>query len=124
MIRAPTKAEIVLSYVLRGGLLLAIILGLYGGALLLWSQGTVQQDFSTFKQEPLFLESPFTLFHEIAQNNPLALIQLGLLILIITPFMRVLSCLIIFIFEKDGLYIIISTIVLSILSYSLFFKDV
>jgi len=49
-----------------------------------------------------------------------AVIQLGLLILIVTPIARVLFSLVGFIFEKDWIYVIITFIVLFILFSSLF----
>jgi uncharacterized membrane protein len=47
--------------------------------------------------------------------------MLGLLVLIATPVARVGMCIVGFLFEHDRLYLAISTVVLLILLYSLFF---
>ena len=50
-----------------------------------------------------------------------SIIVLGLLVLIATPVARVGMCIVGFLFERDKLYVLVSTVVLGILLYSLFF---
>lgn len=52
--------------------------------------------------------------------NPYSIIMLGLLVLIITPVLRVISSIFVFYIEKDFLYMKITVIVLIILSISFF----
>jgi len=47
--------------------------------------------------------------------------MLGLLLLIATPVARVVMCVVGFLFERDKLYVAVSSLVLVILLYSLFF---
>ncbi len=51
--------------------------------------------------------------------QPLAISQLGLLALVLTPFVRVAASLLAFAFERDWLYVAISTAVLVLLLLSL-----
>lgn len=115
-----TKGEIALSYILRGGLFFSIAMVLYGGIFFFSSDAHKTFEFSTFtppSKEQMLLT---TLFKGAMNHDPNSLIQIGLLILITTPLLRVISCWIMFLYEKDYLYVILASIVLTILGYSLF----
>jgi uncharacterized membrane protein len=56
---------------------------------------------------------------ELTQGDPLALVALGLLILLLTPILRVAISIVIFALERDWLYTVITLIVLLILLVSL-----
>jgi uncharacterized membrane protein len=49
-----------------------------------------------------------------------SIIRLGVLLLIATPIMRVAFCVYSFAMQKDKIYVLISTIVLTVLLYSFF----
>lgn len=53
---------------------------------------------------------------EIAQGNPVAVITLGILILIATPLMRILTALFVFVLERDLKYAGISSFILIIVA--------
>jgi uncharacterized membrane protein len=50
-----------------------------------------------------------------------SIIMLGLLLLIATPVARVGMCIVGFLMERDKLYVAVSSVVMAILVYSLFF---
>jgi uncharacterized membrane protein len=64
----------------------------------------------------------------IAQNiyalNSYGIIQLGLLVLIATPILRVVLSVVAFALERDVLYVVATLIVLAVLLYSLLGKGV
>lgn len=107
-----------LSVVLRSGLFLAITIVLYGACLLLWNTNSEVIDYRVFDGEPKSLKVAHNILEGVFQNDSLAVIQLGIIILIATPILRVFSCLILFALEKDMLYVVISAIVLVILLYA------
>lgn len=113
------KLEYILSSTLKGGLYLSILISVCGAALLLINNGYHTFDFSQFKGEPRDLSDLPALMHEILNGDPLAIIQLGIFVLILNPILRVLTCLILFIYEKDFLYIVLASIVFAILLYSI-----
>lgn len=114
--------EKILSYILRVGLFLAILVAVVGAVLLIYQNGSHAYNFSAFQGEPKELTDIHLLVKEAIHFNlsPLALIQLGLLILIATPVCRVLVGFLLFLSQKDYLYTALSAIVLSILLYGLF----
>jgi len=107
-----------LSLVLFLGLLIAIVIVSYGGIELLIISGNESGDYSVFKGEPESLKSFAGILQGFFNGNPLGIIQMGLLILIATPIIRVASCLVLFAIQRDFLYVLISGVVLGILLIS------
>ncbi len=103
------QAEIVISNVLRGGVLLSaavIVIGL----LMLVVRGTTSTTFP---------HSLGSVWQSIAQGNPFGVIVLGLLLLLFTPVLRVAVSIIAFALEHDRLYVGITSLVLVILLVSI-----
>ena len=102
------RLEIIISVLLRTGVLTAATLVFGGGA---WYIITTQAEPSYRK----FLSAPV-----FAGRTPAELtIEIGLLLLIATPVARVVFSLIGFALERDKLYVALTAIVLAILTYSL-----
>lgn len=108
-----------LSYILRSGLYLALLIASYGGLLLFLDDGYRGYDFTNFHGVNHNLADLPKIFKEASHNHPLAVIQLGLLLLILIPTVRVATCLVMFIYQKDVLYCTLSLVVLTILLVSL-----
>ncbi len=62
---------------------------------------------------------PSQFFHRISEMDPLAIITLGILVLVLTPFSGVILAVVTFLMAKDKLYLGISMAVLCILVLSL-----
>jgi uncharacterized membrane protein len=73
-----------------------------------------------FRGEPADLRSIRGILTEAADGSGRGLIQLGLLILIGTPIVRVLCSVAGFARERDWIYVAITIVVLGLLAYSLF----
>lgn len=111
--------DLILSRVLMWGMILAIVTTVIGGVLLLRQQGTDIVNHSIFKGEPADLTHVSTIILEAFRGDALSIIQLGLLLMIITPVARILSCLIIFAYQRDRLYVVLSGFVFAVLVFSL-----
>jgi uncharacterized membrane protein len=114
--------EIFLSKVLRLGLLLASLTVIFGGILFLLQHGDEVYDFHVFKGDMHHLANFDEIARGILHYEGLAVMQAGLLLLIATPVARVAGCIIMFVRQRDYLYIGISSTVLLILLYSLFWR--
>jgi uncharacterized membrane protein len=106
---------------LRTGFLLSAAIVLFGGVLYLVHAHGPRPDYSHFTAEPAHLIALSGILHGVAALDPESIIMLGLLVLVATPVARVGMCIVGFLFERDHLYTTVSTIVLVILLYSLFF---
>ena len=111
-------AEILISYVLRGGLILALAIVMYGGVLFLWQDSHQVLNYSTFKAASL--KDLRQIIENAGHHRSEALIQMGILVMIATPVLRVLSCLLLFAWQRDSLYAALASAVLLILCYSFF----
>jgi uncharacterized membrane protein len=124
---APTRwndfeIEVIIGTLLRTGVILAAAVVLIGGALYLSQNGREIHNYTQFRGEPESLKSPMEIFQGVMQLNARAIIQLGLLLLIATPVIRVAFSAVAFALERDTLYVIITLIVLAVLLFSLFWS--
>ena len=115
------RIETWVGVMLRTGVMLAAAVVLAGGALYLAQNRGPRPDYEHFHGEPAHLMSLRGIGHGVATGDPRSIIMLGLLLLIATPVGRVVMCVVGFLFERDRLYVAVSSLVLVILLYSLFF---
>ncbi|MDE1920025.1 MAG: DUF1634 domain-containing protein [Candidatus Omnitrophica bacterium] len=107
--------------ILRAGVIVSALLVICGGILYLSRYGTVGPAFAHFKGEPERLKDIYGIIRSALSLHPRGIIQLGLLCLIATPIMRVIFSLGMYAKHKDSLYVVITSIVLCLLLYSLIF---
>ena len=115
-----SKLDLTLSLVLRIGLALSILIVSIGCLLFLWHNGEQTISYQVFKGEPASLEGLVPIFKTAWHEGIPPFIQLGILVLIATPVLRVFSCLIVFSAERDFLYAGLSAVVLTVLLFSFF----
>ncbi|MBE9167624.1 DUF1634 domain-containing protein [Pleurocapsales cyanobacterium LEGE 06147] len=106
------------SSLLKYGVLLASTIVFVGGILYLIICGTEPANYQFFREEPSELCSPVGVITAALSGNPLGIIQLGLFLLIATPVLRVALSFLIFLWQRDLLYGIVTLFVLSELIYS------
>jgi uncharacterized membrane protein len=102
----------IVGIVLRTGVTLAAALVLVGGIAFLASHGQQLPDYHKFHAEPAPLTSIVGIWHGAIHLDPIYLIQLGLLVLIATPVVRVITCAAGFALERDWMYAAVSLVVL------------
>lgn len=108
------RLDRIVGVVLRTGVILAATLVLIGGIALLAGHRVASQH-RKFQGVPTQLASIGGVLHGAMTLNPLYIIQLGLLVLIATPVVRVITCAAGFSLERDWTYAIVSLIVLALL---------
>jgi uncharacterized membrane protein len=113
------QVERAISVLLRAGVLLAALVVLAGGILYLAHHGSARPNYHAFQGEPADLRSPGLVIRSALTGRSDAIIQLGLLLLILTPIARVAFSVVAFGMERDRMYVIMTLIVLGVLLYSL-----
>jgi uncharacterized membrane protein len=111
--------EVLVSRVLRGGVLLAALTMLAGGVVYLAQNRRAAPDNSTFHSEPAELRSLIGVVHRAFQGDGRGIIELGILLLIATPIARVALSVIAFALRREPFYVIVTLIVLTVLLYGL-----
>lgn len=114
------RVEIVLSHLLRSGVLLAAFVVIAGAVLYLGAHARAHVDYRTFHAEPQQLRGVHSVVDAAVAGQATAIMQLGLLLLIATPIARVIFSVFAFALEGDRMYVVFTLIVLAVLLYSLF----
>lgn len=102
-------------------MLLSVAVTFVGMSLYLWSSGPVHANYRMFGAGSRKLFDIGELLPNLLHGNPIALIQLGILLLVATPVARVAFLVVAFALERDRMYVAVSGLVLAILLYSLIF---
>ncbi len=105
--------------VLRAGVVTAAVLVAAGGVSLLVRNGDAKVDFGTFTGVVPSLRDPARIVTGAFGLHAPNLIQLGLVILVLTPVARVAFSLVAFAVQRDRLYVVLTGIVLVVLALSL-----
>jgi uncharacterized membrane protein len=113
------RLETIISVLLRTGVILSATVVLLGGVCFLWEHGGEQPEYHVFRETPETYRSISGVMHAAGPSNCQAVIQLGLLLLILTPVVRVAFSLAGFALEHDRTYMLLTSMVLAILIYSL-----
>jgi len=115
------QVEQFVGRLLQFGVLLSAIVVIVGGALLLAQHGGDHAVYTPFRGEPEHLRSLTAIVRAAFALDSLAIVQLGLVLLIATPVLRVAFTLVAFAIQRDRTYVLITLVVLIVLMYGLLF---
>src|SRR5438105_8671508 len=100
-----TRIEQLLGNLLRTGVLTSAAVVLLGGVLYLVRHGAEPADHRVFHGEPADLRSPAGIVLDALSFRSRGIIQLGVLLLIATPVLRVVFSVVGFALERDTTYV-------------------
>ncbi|WP_316820808.1 DUF1634 domain-containing protein [Pedobacter gandavensis] len=112
--------EQLIGQVLRYGVITSGMVAIIGGIWYLFQNGSAIPNYREFNGEPAGYTSLPGIIEGLKNGSAKEIIQLGVVILIATPILRIVFSLFSFILEKDKLYIVITLIVLVIILFSMF----
>jgi uncharacterized membrane protein len=115
------RVERVVGNLLRIGVLVAAAVAVAGGIVVLAQHGMRQADYGTFAGETAEFTSIGGVVRGVLALDSRAVVQLGLVLLIATPIARVVFSLVAFLLQRDRLYVVITSVVLAVLVFSLVF---
>ena len=113
------QMEQLLGILLRSGVILAAVVVAFGAVLFLLQHWSQQPQYGFFHGQPPELRSVGAVMTAAFKLDALAIIQMGVLLLIITPIARVVFSLVGFIVQRDWMYVGITAIVLALLLFGL-----
>ena len=117
-----SKLETIISYILIIGVVVSVVFEVIGLALFYGAYGNLQisQDKSVFiSGQNFFAFIIDQILHLFSSQNALLFITLGLIILILTPYIRAITSALYFAWEKHYKYVLITLFVLIVLTASL-----
>ena len=113
--------EVILGNLLRIGVILAGSVVVIGAVLFLVRHGMEIPGYHIFKPDRFNISDFRELFNGIIALRSVSIMELGILLLIATPVLRVLFSVFAFAYEKDYMYVVFTIIVFLVLIFSLFF---
>ena len=113
------RVEHVIGNLLRIGVIVAASIVGVGGVLYLVRHVATVPRYALFQAEPAFLENVAGIVTAAASLRSEAIIQLGLLVLIAVPIVRVSVSIVAFLLKRDWLYSVVTLLVLAILLFAL-----
>jgi uncharacterized membrane protein len=113
------RLAIIIGQLLRAGVLLAAATVLAGGVLYLAVHYADPARYHNFVAGGPNITSASGIARAAVHGDSVAIVQIGLLLLILTPIARVAVAVVGFLLERDRLYTAVSLIVLVILVFSL-----
>ncbi|MCU7614894.1 DUF1634 domain-containing protein [Chryseobacterium sp. GMJ5] len=105
---------------LRLGVILSVFISLAGFIKLFFEGFKMPKKYSLLDMGTSSEKVWGQFWNSLCKGEGMAIIQLGILVLIFTPLMRIIFALIGYLKEKDYLYVTISSIVLAIMAVSFF----
>lgn len=115
-----TDIQLLIARTLRWGVGIACALAVVGGAMYLWQHGgEPMKDYTHFPADAESSRTAYTtlegIFSGVMGLTAVGWIQLGVVVLLLTPMMRVALSLVDFVKERDWLYAFITAVVLAVI---------
>ena len=111
--------QVLIGWVLRIGMIISMSIVCIGGIFYIYRHGHTIANYKVFNGVPGFVQHTGSLINGAYTLKGQAIIQLGIILLIATPILRVIFSAIAFVLEKDYMYAFISLLVLFIIFMSL-----
>ncbi len=113
------QIDLMLGNLLRTAVLISAAFVLAGGAIYLLRHGGDRPDYSVFRGEPEAYRTVTGIVHSTKSVRARGIIQVGVILLLATPVVRVVFALVAFSVQRDRLYVTVAGIVLAVLFYSI-----
>jgi uncharacterized membrane protein len=113
------RIELIVGRFLRAGVIIASVIVFIGGIHYLMTYGAKVPEYKIFSGEPADLRTLHGIAADAFSFRSRGIVQLGLLLLMFTPVAWVAFLLFAFAKQRDLTYVIVSTIVLAALLFSL-----
>ncbi len=113
------QAEQLVGRILQIGVLLSALVVSAGGVLYLAKHAGEPAGHHEFRREPERLRNPVEVVQEAVELHPRAVMQLGVLLLILTPVVRVAFTVLVFLAQRDVKFVAVTVFVLAVLLLSL-----
>lgn len=118
--KVDRSIETILGDLLRTGVIIAGSVVVIGAILFLVRHGSEIPSYHIFKPDRFNIFDFRDLYNGVITFRSVSIMELGILLLIATPVMRVIFSVFAFAYEKDYLYVVFTVIVLLILIFSFF----
>ena len=113
------RIEAIIGNLLRAGVVIAATVTFIGGMIYLSHSGESLAHYHAFHGEPPDLRRVKGVLSDASSGDGPGIMQVGLLLLIATPVVRVAFSVVAFAIQRDGLYLAVTLAVLGVLTFSM-----
>jgi uncharacterized membrane protein len=117
---AIRRMEKLIGVVLLTGVLASAAIVLFGGVVYMWRHGSTPVHYRIFRGEPSDLRSLAGIWKDFENGSGRGAIQFGLMLLVGIQVIRVALTGVLFLLNRDKVFVVITFLVLALLSYALF----
>jgi uncharacterized membrane protein len=118
---AMRRMEKLIGLVLLAGVLASALIVLFGGVLFMWRHGSSPVHYRIFRGEPSDLRNLAGIWKDFEHGSGRGAIQFGLMLLVGVQLVRVALTGVLFLLNRDRVFVVITFLVLTMLTYALFF---
>ncbi len=118
---AIRRMEKLIGVVLLAGVLASAAIVLFGGVLYMWRHGASPVHYRIFRGETSDLRSLAGIWKDFEEGSGRGAIQFGLMLLVGVQLIRVALTGVLFLLNRDKVFVVITFLVLTMLTYALFF---
>jgi len=118
---AIRRMEKLIGVVLLAGVLLSALIVLFGGVVYMWRHGSTPVHYRIFRGEPSDLRNLAGIWKDFEHGSGRGAIQFGLMLLVGVQLVRVVLTGILFLLNRDRVFVVITFLVFTLLTYALFF---
>ena len=118
---AVRRMEKLIGFVLLAGVLTSAAAVLFGGAVYMWRHGASPVHYRIFRGEPSDLRNLAGIWKDFEHGSGRGAIQFGLMLLVGIQLIRVALTGVLFLLNRDTVFVVITFLVLTMLTYALFF---
>lgn len=111
------QTEIMLGNMLKIGVIISSSITIFGGILFLLNHGTEIPNYHIFNESSFNFSSLKNLYVDVIALNSEVIMELGILLLIATPIIRILFSVFAYAFEKDYMYVCFAIFVFLVTIY-------
>jgi len=115
--------EKLIGVTLLAGVLVSTFVVLLGGLIYVSRHASMHTDYRVFRGEPSDLRSLAGIGKDAKAFSGRGMIQFGLVLLVALQVVRVALTGALFVISRDGVFVVITTIVLALLAYGLIFES-
>ncbi len=119
LFRSDADVAMLVARLLRIGVFSASIIALIGGVIYLLHFGSARPEYHVFNGAPEQYRHLQGIFTGLLSFDGMSIIQLGIVILLATPILRIFFSAIGFAVEKDYLYVFITLLVFSVILFGM-----
>ncbi len=113
------RMEKLIGWLLLAGVLASALIVVLGGTFYVWRHGSEPVHYRVFRGEPADLRTFEGVWSDVVRGSGRGIIQCGLILLVVVQVVRVGVTGVLFLMNRDRVFVVVSLVVLGLLMYGI-----